>query len=78
MTHQSQLMLPSQVAAVWDVNSKSVLRWIKAGRLRSVKTAGGRHRVPVAAVVEALIDGGATPAEADEMIAAVLRQAGGS
>jgi excisionase family DNA binding protein len=73
------LMLPSQVAAIWKINAKSVIRWVKAGRIRSVKTAGGHHRIPVSAVRASLIDGGFTAAEADLRIAAILgRQAGGS
>lgn len=78
-TPELDLMLPSQVAAIWQIDAKSVTRWIKAGRLRGVRTAGGHHRIPVSVVRASLIDGGFTAAEADLRIAKTLgRQAGSS
>jgi excisionase family DNA binding protein len=51
------LMLPRQVAAAFRVDVKTVARWAKAGRLRSVRTPGG-HRRYLTAQVEALLNRG--------------------
>lgn len=38
------LMTPSEVAAVFHVDPKTVTRWAKAGRLASSRTLGGHRR----------------------------------
>ena len=38
------LMLPSEVAAIFRVDPKTVTRWAKAGRIPVVKTPGGQCR----------------------------------
>jgi excisionase family DNA binding protein len=74
-----QLMRVSEVAAVWNVDARTVTKWCKAGRYPALRTPTGHRRIPVVAVRVSLIRGGATSAEADARIAAVLgRQAGGS
>lgn len=39
-----------QVAHRFDVSDKAVRRWIRAGRLASVRLPGGQLRIPAAAV----------------------------
>jgi excisionase family DNA binding protein len=40
----SGLMVPSEVADLFGVDSKTVTRWAKSGRLASIKTPGGHRR----------------------------------
>jgi excisionase family DNA binding protein len=37
-------MTPAEVAAVFRVDARTVLRWAKAGKLRSVRTLGNHRR----------------------------------
>lgn len=39
-----QLLTPSEVARMFRVDPKTVSRWAKAGKLRSIRTPGGFHR----------------------------------
>lgn len=39
-----RLMTPGQVAALFNVNPKTVTRWAGAGLLDSVRTPGGHRR----------------------------------
>lgn len=44
-TPQSVPMLtPAEVAAIFQVNPKTVTRWGKAGKLKSIRTPGGHRR----------------------------------
>lgn len=38
------LMTPAEVADLFRVDPKTVTRWAKAGRIRSVTTPGGHRR----------------------------------
>jgi excisionase family DNA binding protein len=49
-----ELLTPSQVAALFAVDPKTVTRWAKAGKLTSIRTLGG-HRRYRAAEVNALL-----------------------
>jgi excisionase family DNA binding protein len=40
------LLRSSDVAALFHVSSRTVANWASAGRLRSVRTAGGQWRFP--------------------------------
>ena len=40
----SGLMVPSEVAALFGVDPKTVTRWARSGRLASIKTPGGHRR----------------------------------
>ncbi len=42
--HPSGLMTSAEVAAVFRVGTRTVIRWERAGRLTSVRTPTGRHR----------------------------------
>lgn len=59
----AELLTPSEVAAAFRVDPKTVTRWAVTGRLSCVRTLGGHRRFP-AAEVEALLRGGPSgPAE---------------
>jgi excisionase family DNA binding protein len=38
------LLTPSEVATIFRVDPKTVTRWSKAGKIRSVRTLGGHRR----------------------------------
>lgn len=50
-----QLLTPSEVAALFRVDPKTVTRWAKAGKLTSIRTLGG-HRRYRAVEVHSLLD----------------------
>lgn len=39
-----KLLTPAEVAAFFRVDPKTVTRWAKAGKIRSIRTAGGHRR----------------------------------
>jgi len=54
-SESEQLLTPSEVAALFRVDPKTVTRWAKAGKLNSIRTLGG-HRRYRASEVHALLD----------------------
>jgi excisionase family DNA binding protein len=48
------LLTPSEVAALFRANAKTVTRWAQSGRLPSVKTPGGHRRFYVLDIRRAL------------------------
>jgi excisionase family DNA binding protein len=52
-----ELMTPSQVAAMFRVNSKTVARWARTGRISCVKTPGGHRRFRASDVRDLLAAG---------------------
>lgn len=44
MGEQETLLTPSEVAALFRVDPKTVTRWAKAGKLTSIRTLGGHRR----------------------------------
>jgi len=53
---EQDLLTPSQVAALFHVDPKTVTRWANAGKLSSIRTLGG-HRRFRRDEVEKLLDG---------------------
>jgi excisionase family DNA binding protein len=49
------LMTPGEVAKTFRVDSKTVTRWARAGKLSSIRTLGG-HRRYSRSQIEALIN----------------------
>jgi excisionase family DNA binding protein len=49
-----ELMTPGEVARVFAVNPKTVNRWVKSGKLESVRTIGGHRRFRKADIDAAL------------------------
>jgi molybdopterin-binding protein len=50
----STLLTPRQAAEKLGISYPAVKHWILAGRIRTVKTPGGHHRVPLEALDEFL------------------------
>lgn len=67
VSNPEELLTPSEVAALFRVDPKTVTRWAKAGKLSCVKTLGG-HRRYLASEVNALLD--RVPAQRSPMQAA--------
>jgi excisionase family DNA binding protein len=42
---ETTLLRPGEVAAIFGVNSKTVVRWARDGRLRCIRTPGGHMRI---------------------------------
>ncbi len=57
-----RLLTPAQVAAIFQVDPKTVTRWAAAKRIRSVRTPGG-HRRFWKFDVEELLDSEGDPRE---------------
>ncbi|WP_084129228.1 BldC family transcriptional regulator [Demequina sp. NBRC 110055] len=49
-----KLLTPSEVAAIFRVDPKTVTRWAKVGKLSSIRTLGGHRRFRAAEVNELL------------------------
>ena len=56
MPDAEHLLTPSEVAAMFRVDPKTVTRWAKAGKLSAIRTLGG-HRRYRESEVRALLDG---------------------
>ncbi len=41
---EEKLLTPSEVAAIFGVNSKTVTRWAHDGKLPCIRTVGGHRR----------------------------------
>jgi molybdopterin-binding protein len=50
----SSLLTPRQAAERLGISYPALKHWILAGRIRTVKTPGGHHRIPVSALEEFL------------------------
>jgi excisionase family DNA binding protein len=44
------LLTPSEVAALFRVNPKTVTRWARAGKLTAIRTLGGHRRFRVSEI----------------------------
>lgn len=55
------LLTPSEVAALFGVDTKTVSRWARAGRLTAVRTPGGHRRFLEDEVRERLAAASAEP-----------------
>lgn len=60
-TKAEALLTPSEVAALFRVDPKTVTRWAKAGKLSSIRTLGGHRRYRETEVRELLARGAALP-----------------
>ncbi|GEN80318.1 BldC family transcriptional regulator [Actinotalea fermentans] len=43
-SEQETLLTPSEVAALFRVDPKTVTRWAKSGKISSIRTLGGHRR----------------------------------
>jgi len=62
MKFPAPLLTPREAAAAIGVSYPTIKQWILAGKLRTIKTAGGHHRVPQAALTRYLPAAPARPA----------------
>ena len=53
----SMLLTPRQAAEKLGISYPALKHWILAGRIKTVKTPGGHHRIPIAALQEFLPEG---------------------
>jgi excisionase family DNA binding protein len=53
---ESRLLTPSEVAALFRVDPKTVTRWAQQGKIHSIRTLGG-HRRYSEAEVQAFLEG---------------------
>lgn len=58
------LLTPRQAAARLGISYPALKHWILAGRIRTIKTPGGHHRIPVEALDEFLPPAAAQPGAA--------------
>jgi excisionase family DNA binding protein len=65
---EDRMLTPGEVAALFRVDPRTVTRWAKIGKLRSVRTPGG-HRRYRETEVRALLAGGAEGPGAAELSA---------
>ena len=49
-----QLLTPTEVAALFRVNPKTVTRWARAGKLTAIRTLGGHRRFRVSEIKRCL------------------------
>jgi len=47
---QNALLTPSEVAAMFRVNPKTVTRWARAGKISAIRTLGGHRRFRAAEI----------------------------
>lgn len=59
----STLLTPRQAAEKIGISYPALKHWILAGRIRTVKTPGGHHRVPIEALNEFLPAAAPPPAQ---------------
>jgi len=50
MKSAKPLLTPREAAAAVGISYPTIKQWILAGKLRTIKTAGGHHRIPQAAL----------------------------
>ncbi len=54
MNKDSQLLTPRQAAEKIGISYPALKHWILAGRIRTLKTPGGHHRIPLEALEDFL------------------------
>lgn len=64
VTKESDLLTGAEVAALFRVDTKTVARWDKEGKLASALRTPGGHRRYKRAVIEALLKGGSDGTQA--------------
>jgi len=59
---QEELLTPSEVAAMFRVNPKTVTRWARSGKISAIRTLGGHRRFRKSEITRILAEGGESPA----------------
>jgi len=52
-----ELLTPSEVAAMFRVNPKTVTRWARSGKISAIRTLGGHRRFRKSEITRILDDG---------------------
>ena len=55
---QEELLTPSEVAAMFRVNPKTVTRWARSGKISAIRTLGGHRRFRKSEITRILAEGG--------------------
>ena len=53
-----ELLTPSEVAAMFRVNPKTVTRWARSGKISAIRTLGGHRRFRKSEITRILDEGG--------------------
>ncbi len=59
---QEELLTPSEVAAMFRVNPKTVTRWARSGKISAIRTLGGHRRFRKSEITRILDEGGGSSA----------------
>ena len=59
-SEQEELLTPSEVAAMFRVNPKTVTRWARSGKISAIRTLGGHRRFRKSEIMRILDEGGDT------------------
>jgi excisionase family DNA binding protein len=55
---EEELLTPSEVAAMFRVNPKTVTRWARSGKISAIRTLGGHRRFRKSEITRILAEGG--------------------
>ena len=59
-SEQEELLTPSEVAAMFRVNPKTVTRWARSGKISAIRTLGGHRRFRKSEITRILAEGDST------------------
>jgi excisionase family DNA binding protein len=59
-SEHEELLTPSEVAAMFRVNPKTVTRWARSGKISAIRTLGGHRRFRKSEITRILAEGGDT------------------
>ncbi len=65
------MLTPGELARMVHVDSKTVSRWCRTGKLAAVITPGGHRRIPIAEILRLLSEMGMSEQAAIEAVRAV-------
>jgi len=57
-SEHEELLTPSEVAAMFRVNPKTVTRWARSGKISAIRTLGGHRRFRKSEITRILAEGG--------------------
>jgi excisionase family DNA binding protein len=56
-SEHEELLTPSEVAAMFRVNPKTVTRWARSGKISAIRTLGGHRRFRKSEITRILAEG---------------------
>ena len=75
-SEQEELLTPSEVAAMFRVNPKTVTRWARSGKISAIRTLGGHRRFRKSEITRILAEGGQNHGDAARPPHAVVAERG--